>query len=104
MVLDRCHNHGIMISSQKFDLDTSIKFGSYIMMESRVKPDLEKVAVMKNFPVPTNMQELQSFPRLGNQLSQFIPDLPQATDNMCRLLKKGIAFCGWKNTSAILKL
>ena len=81
-----------MILRHKLHIGQSLKFTGYLVMESRVSPDPEKVATIANFQVPVNVLELRSFLGLARQLGQFIPDLSQVTASLQWLLKKNTAY------------
>ena len=83
-----CQEWGITLSKGKFQYGSSVKFAGFIVNSEGSKPDPEKVAAIKNFPVPKDMTNLKSFMGLVNQFSSFSPDLKHALSPLQPLLKK----------------
>jgi hypothetical protein len=57
-----------------------------------IKPDDSKIEVIKNYPVPTNVKELQSFLGIVNYLHKFIPNVAELSKPLRELLKKEVVF------------
>ena len=87
-VFKRCSEWGITLAKSKFQYGNSVKFAGFIVNETGWKPDPEKVAAIKDFPVPKDITNLKSFMGLANQFASFAPDLKHAMVPMQPLLKK----------------
>ena len=92
--LDRAREHSMLLGKGKSKIGTSIKFAGHIIGRDGVKPDEDKVAALRHFPVPTNVTALKSFLGLANQLAYFVPDFAHITAPLRQLLKKDVHF-GW---------
>ena len=92
IVLGRCRKAGIKVSLKKFQFGTEVKFAGHIVSADGVKPDPEKIAGLREFPVPENLSQLRSFLGLANQLGMFVPDITHMSTKMRTLLKKGVAY------------
>ena len=51
---------------------TSIKYLGYVSDSAGIHGDLEKVQILKDWPIPQNIHELRSFLSLENFYRQFI--------------------------------
>ena len=92
IILERCRQFNIKISCSKLEWGEEVLFAGYRISKDGVKPDLEKVNGLKNFPQPTNVSEMRSFLGLVNQLCHFVPDMAHMTVHLRALLKKKNAF------------
>ena len=59
-----------------------------MLTENGIKPDPKKIEAIKNWPVPQNVTELQSFLGSVNYLSHFIASLSQLDKSLQALIKK----------------
>ena len=59
-----------------------------MLTENGIKPDPKKIEAIKNWPVPQNVTELQSFLGSVNYLSHFIAGLSQLYRPLQALIKK----------------
>ena len=84
----KCSEWGITLAKFKFQCGNSVKFAGFIVDENGSRPDPEKVASIKNFPLPKNITDLRSFMGLTNQFSSYAPDLKHAMVPLQSLLKK----------------
>ena len=91
-ILQKCTELRVTISEKKLQIGTSVKFAGYVISQTGITPDPEKVSAIRDFPAPTDVSGLRSFLGLANQLGSFLPDLSQATSHLRTLLKKGTAF------------
>ena len=87
-VLQRCRENGITLSPGKVEAGKRVKFAGFVVSDTGVEPDNEKVAAIKNFPRPQNITDLRSYFGLVNQLGGFVPDLAHALQPLRSLLKK----------------
>ena len=91
-VLKRCSVNSITLSKKKVQYGVEVKFAGYLVSQTGVRPDPDKVKAIRDFPPPRNLTELRSFLGLANQLGAFIPDLAHASKDIRGLLKKNIAW------------
>ena len=66
----------------------SVPFFGMVLTGDGIKPDPKKVEAIKNWPVPQNVTELQSFLGSVNYLSHFIAGLSQLHKPLQALTKK----------------
>jgi hypothetical protein len=52
--------------------DEEIRFLGHIVNSEGIRPDLKKVEVVQNWPVPKNVHEVRSFLGLANYFCKFI--------------------------------
>ena len=81
-----------MLSRPKLQIGQSVVFAGYEISLDGVSPEPKKTDAISKFPIPSNVSELRSFLGLFNQLGIFVPDLEHATQELCALLKKNVAF------------
>ena len=62
-------------------------FGN-ILTENGIKPDPKKVESIKNWPIPQNVKDLQSFLGAVNFLGKFIQGLSSLRSSLQGLIKK----------------
>ena len=91
-ILSRCAEQGITISLKKFKISDEVSFAGYVIGKEGVKPDPERLEAIAAFKQPKNVSELRSFMGLAQQLTTFVPDLAHVTDDLRKLLKKGVEF------------
>ncbi|CAF0882494.1 unnamed protein product [Brachionus calyciflorus] len=73
LVVDRLLHYGIKIKLSKcVPLSEEIKFLGHVVSFNSIKPDEEKIAAIKNFPLPLNLERLQSFMGLSGFYRKFI--------------------------------
>ena len=87
-VFQRCQEWRITLTKTKFQYGSSVKFAGFIVDETGVRPDPNKVASIKDFPCPKDTTNLKSFMGLVNQFSSYAPDLKHAMVPLQPLLKK----------------
>ena len=75
-VLNKCREIGLKLNPDKciFKLMQVLFFGHLVTKEG-LKPDPKKVNAIANMPAPQNKTQLQSFVRLCNYLSCYVPHL-----------------------------
>ena len=91
-VLQKCREYNIILSLDKFDISTKVKFAGHIISNAGVQPDPEKVKAIQDFAAPTDVTQVRSFLGLANQLGYFLPDLAHICQPIHDLLKKNNAF------------
>ncbi|GFO20836.1 Pol polyprotein [Plakobranchus ocellatus] len=65
-----------------------IKFLGHIIDGHGIRADPQKIEAIVEFPVPTNITELQRFLGMVNQLAKFSPELASQTEPLRQLLKR----------------
>ena len=91
-VLERCRQHGIVMSKSKLEVGQRVKFAGHVVSHEGVSADPDKLVAISNFPTPKSETELRSFLGMANQLSTYLPDLAQSTEELRHLLGKGKAW------------
>ena len=92
LVFEGCRKAGVTLSRKKLKIGREIAFAGFIVNETGVKPNAQKIEGIKSFPTPTNVSELKSFLGMVGQLDMFLPDLTHAKGPLHDLTKKGIAW------------
>ena len=87
--LERCLEIGLHLNPKKVRINCkSIPFFGMMLTENGIKPDPKKIEAIKNWPVPQNVTELQSFLGSVNYLSCFIAGLSQLCKPLQALITK----------------
>ena len=71
-------------------------FGN-ILTDKGIKPDPKKVEAIKNWTIPQNIKDLQSFLSAVNFLGKFIQGLSSLRSSLQRLIKKNVEYV-WTTT------
>lgn len=64
----------------------------HIITDKGVRPDPQKIAAVKNFPVPRNSKNIRQFLGLTGYYRRFIPDFSKIAKPLSDLLKKDVKF------------
>lgn len=89
-VLSILGNNGMKIKKSKCEfLSTEVKYLGFIIDESGVRVDPEKVRAIVTMPHPGNVSELKSFIGMVNFYGKFIRNLSSLLTPLYELLKKG---------------
>ena len=88
----RCQSLNVVLSRKKFCIGTSLPFAGYIVSNTGITPNAERVEATRKFPTPKDSNGVKSFLGLANQLNFFIPDFAHLTRGMRALLGKGTVF------------
>jgi len=75
----------------KFGLLKVIYLG-HVLSKDGISVDQSKVSVIREFPVPTNTQQLRSFLGVANYYRRFIKNFSMKTANLRSLLKRDAKF------------
>ena len=96
--LERCLEVDLKLNPSKIRLNCSEVpfFGQHLSTEG-IKPDPNKVKVIKDWPIPPNVKELQSFLGSVNYLSSFVPELSSLRTPLQPLVKTNIDLIWLKN-------
>ena len=102
--LKRCLEVDLKLNPSKIRLNCSeVPFlGKHISAEG-IKPDLNKVKAIKDWPIPSNVKELQSFLRSVNYVSLFVPELSSLRTPLQPLVKTNTDFIWLKSHTEALK-
>ena len=74
--LDRCVEHDLHLTPDKIRINVdSVPFFGQTLTKNGLMMDENKWKVIQDWPIPTNIKELQSFLGSVNYLSKFIPYL-----------------------------
>ena len=87
--LDRCVEKDLHLNADKFKLDCdTVTFFGHLLTKDGMKPDPKKVKDIREWPVPKDIKEFQSFLGAVNYLARFIPHLSALRAPLQDLLKK----------------
>ena len=97
--LGRCLEVNLKFNLSKIRLNCSEVpfFGQHISAEG-IKPDPSKVKTIKDWPVPSNGKELQSFLGSVNYLSHFVPELSSLRTLLQPLVRTDTDFIWFKES------
>jgi hypothetical protein len=103
-ILDRVRTHQLKLQPDKCEfLRTEVNYLGHQITESGVKPDPQKVAVIEQFPTPTNAKSLKTFCGMISYYRRFIPNCSKIASTLYKLLKRDARY-EWnepqENTSA----
>ena len=88
-VLERARKVGLRLKREKCKIkESQLRYIGHILTAEGLKPDPEKIAAVKQMPIPQNKKDLRRFFGMINYLSKFIPDLAQKTSILRDLLKE----------------
>ena len=91
LCLQAIRKHGLKLRKDKCQFDkTSLTFLGHKISADGIQPDNAKITAITDYPLPTNVKELQRFLGMVNYLGKFIPNLSKETEPLRRLLEKDI--------------
>ena len=91
--LDRCVEKDLHLNADKIRINIpNVPFFGQVLTKEGLRPDPHKVDVIKQWPTPTNVTELQSFLGSVNYLCKFIPYLSDLRQPLQGLLKSNSEF------------
>lgn len=64
----------------------------HVISDQGVKPNPEKISIIKNFPIPQNAKDIKSFLGLAGYYRRFIENFSNLTKPLTKLLKKNTSF------------
>ena len=92
-VLQRIGRAGLKLKLSKCSfLEQSLRVLGYIVSSKGLSPDPEKISAVRDFPVPRNVKELQSFLGLCSYYRKFVPDFAVLARSLSNLTKKNQRF------------
>ena len=92
-VLNKCCEIGLKLNPDKCIFkSTQVLFFRHLVTSEGLKPDPKKINAITDMPAPQNKTQLQSFIRLCNYLSCYIPHLTDVLSPLRALTAKSIEF------------
>jgi hypothetical protein len=92
-VFNRLRKHGLKVQPDKCEfLRKEVAYLGHIISNEGVKPNPEKVNVVRDFPIPKSCKDIKSFLGLAGYYSRFIPNFSKLTKPLTSLLKKYAPF------------
>ncbi|MCG8432166.1 MAG: reverse transcriptase family protein, partial [Candidatus Omnitrophica bacterium] len=87
--LERCRQVDLHLNPDKFKLKlTEVPFFGHLCTAEGLRPDPNKVSVIRNWPRPTNKEELQQFLGTINFLAKYIEQLAHVRRPLQELLRQ----------------
>ena len=92
-VLNKCREIGLMLNLDKCIFKSmQVLFFRHLVTSTGLKPDPKKIKAITSMPVPQNKTQFQSFVRLCNYLSCYVPHLADVLSPLRALTVKSIEF------------
>lgn len=82
---------------------SEIKFLGHLVGTEGIKVDPAKISVVKDWPVPRNLRQVQSFLGLATYFRKFIQGFSNLVAPLTALSKKGLVWTDWPPDSACQK-
>lgn len=96
-VLHRLIQHKLFAKMEKCLFNVKkVEFLGYILSAEGISPVPEKVAAIKDWPIPKNVKEVQSFLGLANFYRRFVPGFAEKARPLTNLTRKDCQFT-WSN-------
>ena len=93
LVLSKLREHGLYAKSEKCEFDrTSVEFLGYMISPSGITMDARKVVAITDWPVPTQLKEVQSFLGFANFYRRFINGFSSLVQPLIILTRKDTPF------------
>lgn len=90
-LLSRLEQNNVKLNRSKMRLcQQSVKFFGNVLSNQGLRADESKVAVIKNYPPPTDRKALHRFIGMVNYLSRFIPNLSSDLFNLRKLISEKV--------------
>ncbi|XP_053686781.1 uncharacterized protein LOC128736329 [Sabethes cyaneus] len=91
--LGKLSEHGLTANLEKTHfLKTSINFLGHEISEGEIRPGIEKVVAIREFPSPTNVRNVREFLGLANYFRRFVKEFSITAEPLTRLTKKEAEF------------
>lgn len=92
-VFERLRKMNLKLNPHKCDfMKTQLLYLGHVVSASGVLPDPNKVAVLQNYPVPRNADEVRRFVAFCNYYRKFIPSFSEITLPLNKLCRKNQPF------------
>ena len=85
-LLQRCDQHNIALSKNKFKMGERVTFAGFNIDANGVTPLETRLQAIEEFPTPKNITDVRSFLGIINQLSAFTLEIAGITDPLRALL------------------
>src|SRR6266481_1984754 len=93
-VLDILQKHRLYLKAEKCSFECpTVKYLGLILSEGHIEMDPVKIAGVKEWPIPRNMTEVQSFVGFVNFYRRFIPDFSHVSKPLHQITKKEELWC-----------
>lgn len=95
-LMDHLRNAKLLLQPDKCEfLRHEVTYLGHIIGSEGVRPNPEKTAAVKNFPIPRTAKNVKQFLGLAGYYRRFIPNFSGLTKPLTNLLKKNVPFV-WK--------
>ena len=92
-VFDRLKNAGLKLNPEKcFFFKKQLPFLGHVVSKQGIQTDPEKIAVIRNFPVPQDVSQLRGFLGLASYYRRFIQGFSKVAEPLNRLLRKKVDY------------
>lgn len=92
-ILTRLRQVNLKLNPEKCDfLRKEMQFLGHIISTEGIKPDPEKINVVKNYPIPKNVDETKRFVAFTNFYRKFIPNFAEISLPLNKLCRKNVNF------------
>lgn len=92
-VLTRLRKVNLKLNIEKCEfLKKELLYLGHVVSEHGIQPDPGKIKVLKEYPVPTNADEVRRFVAFTNYYRKFIPNFAKLTVCLTKLTKKNVKF------------
>ena len=96
-VLERLIENNLYVKLEKCEFDVEeTTFLGYVISKDGLKMDNDKVKAVLDWPIPTNVKEVQSFIGLCNYYRIFIKDFAKIANPLHKLTRKDVVF-NWES-------
>lgn len=92
-IFERLDKNNLKLQLDKCEfMRKEVAYLGHVITENGVKPNPDKIQVIKNFPTPKNQKDIKSFLGLVGYYRRFIKDFSTITKPLTKLLKKETQF------------
>ena len=92
-VFDRFRKEGLKLKPKKCHFcKPEVLYLGHVVGRNGIKPNPEKVEVIRTYPVPSNCDEVRSFVALVSYYRRFVKGFASIASPLNNLLKKGVTF------------
>jgi hypothetical protein len=92
-IFQRIDQHGLRLKPAKCHICcTEVQYLGHILSERGIRADPAKIAIVKEWPIPRNVKEIQSFLGLCGYYRKLIKDFAKIEAPLRRVTRKGVPF------------
>ncbi|KAG7295451.1 hypothetical protein JYU34_021634 [Plutella xylostella] len=92
-VFERLRQVNLKLNPSKCDfLKKEILYLGHVVTGDGILPDPDKVKIMKEYPIPKNVEEVKRFIAFANYYRKFIPNFSDKVYSLNKLCKKNVPF------------